>query len=85
MSPMAGPGVRAVFFDAVGTLVARLVFGYWRLRVMTPAQGAMLLMDTGWDETKRERVRVEGWRMWGVKRVAERVRAGWRPDKKGKR
>lgn len=67
-----------------GTLVARLVFGYWRLRTLTPAQGAMLLMDGGWDETKRERVRVEGWRMWGVKKVAERVRAE-RPGRGGKR
>ncbi len=57
-----------------GTLLARLEFGYWKLRAMTPAQGAMLLMDAGWDETKRERVRVEGWRMWGVKKVAQRVR-----------
>lgn len=59
-----------------GTLLARLVFGYWRLRTLTPAEGAMMLTDTGWDETKRERVRVEGWRMWGVKRLADRVRAG---------
>jgi hypothetical protein len=59
-----------------GTLLARLVFGYWRLRTLSPAEGAMLLMDAGWDETKRERVRVEGWRMWGVKKVADRVRAG---------
>ena len=59
-----------------GTLLARLVFGYWRLRVMTPAQGAMLLMDAGWDETRRERVRVETWRVWGVTKVADRVRAG---------
>lgn len=59
-----------------GTLLARLVFGYWRLRTMTPAEGAMLLMDAGWDETRRERVRVEGWRMWGVRRVADRVRGG---------
>lgn len=59
-----------------GTLLGRLVFGYWRLRTLSPAEGAMLLTDAGWDETKRERVRVEGWRMWGVKRVADRVRAG---------
>ena len=68
-----------------GMLLARLVFGYWKLRVMTPAQGAMFLMDAGWTETSRERVRVEGWRMWGVKRVADRVRAGWRPGKGKKR
>jgi hypothetical protein len=59
-----------------GTLFARLVFGYWRLRTMSPAEGAMLLTDAGWDETRRERVRVEGWRMWGVKRVADLVRSG---------
>ncbi len=66
-----------------GALFARLAFGYWRLRAMSPAQGAMLLMDAGWDETKRERVRVEGWRMWGVTKVAERVRAG--ETRKGKK
>jgi hypothetical protein len=67
-----------------GALLARLVFGYWRLRVMSPPEGAMLLLDAGWDETKRERVRVEGWRMWGVKQVAARARA-WRPGRGGKR
>ncbi|MFO0801078.1 MAG: hypothetical protein U0804_26735 [Gemmataceae bacterium] len=72
--------VGLIFF---GTLLARLVFGYWRLRTMTPAEGAMLLTDAGWNETKRERVRVESWRMWGVKHVADRVRAGF--GKRGKR
>lgn len=75
-----GPGrtrliavVGLLFF---GTLFGRLVFGYWRLRTMSPAEGAMLLMDAGWDETRRERVRVEGWRMWAIRRLADRVRSG---------
>lgn len=66
-----------------GTLLARLVFGYWRLRLLTPAEGAMLLTNTGWEETHRERVRVEGWRMWAVRKVADRVRAGWKRPGKG--
>jgi len=76
LSPWRTRLVAVVGLLFFGTLFARLVFGYWRLRTMTPAEGAMLLTDAGWDETRRERVRVEGWRMWGVKRVADRVRAG---------
>jgi len=48
----------------VGALLARLVFGYWRLRRMTPAEGGMILQDEGWNETRRERVRLETWRFW---------------------
>lgn len=51
-----------------GTLIARVVFGYWRLRMMRPAEGAMLLLDGGWSETHRERQRQEAWRIWGRKR-----------------
>jgi hypothetical protein len=47
-----------------GTLLARLVFGYWRLRAMSAAEGGMILQDTGWDETRRERTRIEAWRGW---------------------
>jgi len=48
-----------------GVLFGRLVFGYWRLRAMKPAEGAMILLDDGWLETKRERSRLEKWRLWG--------------------
>jgi hypothetical protein len=51
------------------TLLARLVFGYWRLRAMGPAEGAMIVQDGGWLETKRERSRLEKWRVWGKKRA----------------
>ncbi|MBA4064206.1 MAG: hypothetical protein C0501_10920 [Isosphaera sp.] len=51
------------------TVVARLVFGYWRLRAMGPAEGAMVVQDGGWLETKRERSRLEKWRAWGRKRA----------------
>lgn len=47
-----------------GTLLARLVFGYWRLRAMGAAEGGMILQDAGWDETRRERTRLEKWRAW---------------------
>src|SRR5207249_797119 len=53
-----GPGptrfvvlVGLLFF---GTLLARLAFGYWRLRVMGAAEGGMVLLDNGWSETSRE-------------------------------
>lgn len=72
--------VGLLFFGAV---LARLVFSYWRLRLLTPAEGAMILATGGWEETHRERVRVETWRMWAVRRVADRVRAMWKRPKKG--
>jgi hypothetical protein len=48
-----------------GTLLARLVFGYWRLRVMGPAEAAMVVQEAGWTETRREDVRLAAWRVWG--------------------
>ncbi|HEV3440517.1 MAG TPA: hypothetical protein VG122_24395 [Gemmata sp.] len=53
----------------MGTLITRLVFGYWRLRTIGPAEGGMILLDVGWRETSRERVRLEKWRVWGRKRA----------------
>jgi hypothetical protein len=58
-----------------GSLTARLAFGYWRLRTLSPAEGRMILLDTGWDETHRERVRLEKWRIWGRKRVEAQSQA----------
>ncbi|QJW93479.1 hypothetical protein [Frigoriglobus tundricola] len=58
----------ALFF---GLLLVRLVFGYWRLRAMNAAEGAMVMVDTSWAESHRERVRVERWRIWGRQRAAE--------------
>ncbi|MDB5312266.1 MAG: hypothetical protein JWO38_6468 [Gemmataceae bacterium] len=66
-----------VFF---GTLLARLVFGYWRLRIMSPAEGGMLLQDAAWDETRREQMRVARWRAWGWRRAAEQDEAAKRAD-----
>jgi len=60
---------------AVGALLARGVFGYWWLRQLTPAEAGMVLQDTNWDETRREPSRLEVWRAWARKRVADR-RAG---------
>ena len=58
----------AMFF---GTLLLRLVFSYWQLRMMSAAEGAMVMTDTSWAESHRERVRVEQWRIWGRTRAAE--------------
>jgi hypothetical protein len=57
-----------------GFLMVRLVFGYWRLRVMNAAEGATILTETNWTETHRERVRVEKWRLWSIQRAAEEKR-----------
>lgn len=67
-----------------GFLLSRLVFGYWRLRVMGPAEARMILLDGGWSETSRERSRLEKWRVWGRTRAAaqeekEQTRTGDKP------
>jgi hypothetical protein len=45
-------------------LLGRLVLGYWRLRIMSTAEGAMIVQDAGWDQTRRENTRLETWRFW---------------------
>lgn len=50
---------------AGGTVLGRLVFGYWRLRRLSPAEGGMIVQEAGWDETRREDARIAGWRAWG--------------------
>jgi len=57
-----------------GTLITMLVFRYWRLRTIEPAEGTMILINTGWEETSRERVRLEKWRIWGRKRAAAQAK-----------
>jgi hypothetical protein len=61
----------ALFF---GFLIIRLVFGYWRLRMMNAGEGAMVLTDTSWSESHRERVRVEKWRIWGHEKAKEQAK-----------
>ncbi len=56
-----------------GVVLTRLVFRYWQLRTLGPAEGAMILLDSGWEETHRERVRLEKWRIWGRKRAEART------------
>jgi hypothetical protein len=68
-----------------GTLLGRLVFGYWRLRTMNAAEGAMVLSDTSWRETHRERVRVEKWRIWGRQRAADAAREARRAERERER
>jgi hypothetical protein len=65
----------------MGTLGARGVFAYWRLKRISPDEAKMTLLDVSWLETHRERVRVEKWRIWGRKR-AESHRESVRVEKK---
>ncbi|MBN9118334.1 MAG: hypothetical protein J0I06_04090 [Planctomycetes bacterium] len=65
----------ALFF---GFLCVRLVFGYWRLRTMSAAEGAMVTANTSWAESHRERVRVEKWRIWGRQKAVEEAKAAAR-------
>jgi hypothetical protein len=74
------------FFIILGTLffgllLVRLVFGYWRLRMMNAAEGATTLADTSWSESHRERVRVEKWRMWGLQKAAARAKEEARAER----
>jgi hypothetical protein len=79
--PVGGFTTKATVFFVLlgmlffGTLLARLVFGYWRLRLMGSAEGGMILLDGGWVETKRERSRLEKWRIWGRERAEARAKA----------
>ncbi len=57
---------------AVVTVPAGLVFWYWRLARLNPAEARMVLLDTGWREARRELNRQEKWRAWGA---ARRLRA----------
>lgn len=66
-------------------LFVRLIFGYWRLKTMTAAEGAMVTTDTSWSESHRERVRVEKWRVWGIIRAFERARKARREERERKR
>lgn len=68
-----------------GFLLVRLVFGYWRLRTMSAAEGAMTLTDTSWAASHRERVRVEKWRIWGRERAAEQERKRVREERARRR
>jgi hypothetical protein len=68
----------AMFF---GLLIVRLIFGYWRLRMMNAAEGAMITTDTSWAESHRERVRVEKWRIWGRQRAAELAKKAAREER----
>jgi hypothetical protein len=64
-----------------GFLLVRLVFGYWRLRMMNAAEGAMVTTDTSWAESHRERVRVEKWRIWGRERAARKAKEEARAER----
>jgi len=58
-----------------GILLARLVFGYWRLRLMTAPEGALAVQEADWSETHRERVRIEKWREWQKAREKKKADA----------
>lgn len=72
----------ALFF---GFLMVRLVFGYWRLRMMGAAEGAMVVTDTSWAESHRERVRVEKWRIWGRQKEVEDAKKARREEREKRR
>ncbi len=84
-----GPGQNRFFILLgglfFGVLLLRLAFGYWQLRMMNAAEGAMVLTDTSWAESHRERVRVEKWRIWGRTRAAEQAKKAEHDEKQAAR
>jgi hypothetical protein len=75
MPPRLTRFVVTVLLLFFGVLLVRLVFGYWRWRMMGAAEGGMILLEGGWVETKRERSRFEKWRIWGRKRAEAKAKA----------
>jgi hypothetical protein len=75
LSPGVTRFILLVGLLAFGTMLGRLIFGYWRLRMMNAAEGAMFLQDSSWLETKRERSRLEKWRIWGRQRARARAQS----------
>lgn len=63
-----------VLIVGAASLVAGLMFWYWRLSQWTRAEGAMILLDARWRDGRREFSRQEKWRAWGVQ--AARRKAG---------
>jgi hypothetical protein len=49
--------------------VAGFGFWYWRLARLTAEEGAAILLDTGWRESRRELSRREVWLAWAVGRL----------------
>ena len=72
----------ALFF---GYLLVRVVFGYWRLKMMNAAEGAMVLTDTSWAQSHRERVRVEKWRIWGRQKAEGDAKKAAREERERRR
>ncbi len=65
--------------------LARLVFWYWQIRQWNREEAKLLLLDTGWLESRREYARIETWR---AARIVDQRNPGewWRRFKKsGKR
>lgn len=77
-SPEATRFMALAGFVIFTALLGRLVFGYWRLRAMGPAEAALVVQDAGWNEARREPDRIEKWRAAARKR-AQRA-AGPKPE-----
>jgi hypothetical protein len=53
-----------VFALALVAGVARLAFWYLRLRGLTPTEARLILLDTQWQDNRRELARLETWRSY---------------------
>ncbi len=74
---LSAPGSRFILVTGgvfLAAAVAQTAFWYWRLRTLGPDEARMVLQDTAWNETRRERVRVETWRAWAKRRAERRAK-----------
>jgi hypothetical protein len=65
---LASPASRFFLFAVGFGLTAGVVrFAFWCLRLyrLTPAEARAIVVDTGWEEIRRESARQETWRAWG--------------------
>ena len=72
---MSLAGMRFVLLMGItffGATIVRTTFGYWRMRRYRGLEAQLVLLDADWDETRRERDRIEGWGGWLRKREAEK-------------
>lgn len=73
---LSPPATRFVLLAGVALLtaiLAQIVFGYWRLRLLRPGEARMMLQDIGWNENRREYSRIATWRAWARKRIRHKT------------
>lgn len=55
------------------SVIAHVVLWYHRMRVLTPDEAKMIVLDTAWNESRREYARVASWQAWANARTRRRT------------